>query len=166
MHVCLHVCVCSQTRSRGAARRPPSRHALRASGSGSDSASLETVTSSSGRQSGEKKKPTVTIPIAKLADPFADLLSGAEALPSTSTNHSNAHTHTMSCTCIYIVLCYVHIQWHLLYHVILLSIQVHVLALLCTHYRFTIHVLTVCTYMWSTRRKLHQLHIIMCIVLQ
>ncbi|CAI8035661.1 hypothetical protein GBAR_LOCUS19976 [Geodia barretti] len=76
----------NKTRSRGAARRPPSRHALRASGSGSDSARTESLTSSLGGVGEEttptKKKSAGTgIPITRPADPFADLISQSDSLP-------------------------------------------------------------------------------------
>lgn len=85
--VCVRVCTCDleffhnlfvQSRSRGAARRPPSRRALRASGSGSDSSVGQ---SNKGSPPSPKKKSAATIPIAKSADPFADLLSQSESLP-------------------------------------------------------------------------------------
>ena len=86
---CVYVYIlCVQSRSRGAARRPPSRRALRASGSGSDTAPSDPLPSSLGRSNREspalKKKPAATIPIAKSADPFADLLSQSESLPPPS----------------------------------------------------------------------------------
>lgn len=77
-----------QSRARGAARRPPSRRALRASGSGSDTAPSDPLPSSLGRSNREspalKKKPAATIPIVKSADPFADLLSQSDSLPPPS----------------------------------------------------------------------------------
>jgi hypothetical protein len=78
----------TKTRSRGAARRPPSRRALRASGSGSDSTPSDNLTSPLGRPSKEgpppalkKKLVAATIPVATPADPFADLVSGPESIP-------------------------------------------------------------------------------------
>ena len=78
-----------QTRSRGAARRPPSRRALRASGSGSDPAPSDSLTSSLDRPSKEapppalKKKPAAAppIPVAAPADPFPDLVSEPVTVP-------------------------------------------------------------------------------------
>ena len=88
LHPLISVCVFSrpQTRSRGATRRPPSRHALRASGSGSDSARTESLASSLGGIGEEttptKKKSAGTgTPITKRADPFADLISQSDSLP-------------------------------------------------------------------------------------
>ena len=82
-----------QSRSRGAARRPPSRRALRASGSGSDHTPSESLTASSsslGRLNGEAPPPTrkkthaAALPITSSDDPFADLLSESPPPPPPS----------------------------------------------------------------------------------
>ena len=82
-----------QSRSRGAARRPPSRRALRESGSGSDRTPSESLTASSsslGRLNEEAPPPTrkkthaAALPITSSDDPFADLLSESPPPPPPS----------------------------------------------------------------------------------